>query len=44
MKVEAENLKEQVATEELVRELVRNDARRGEYMIMMDDADETRPS
>ncbi len=42
MKVEAEYLKEQVATDELVRELVRDDARRGEYMIMMDDADEER--
>lgn len=42
MKVEAENLKEQVATEELVRELVRNDARRGEFMIMSDDEDEER--
>jgi len=40
MKIETENMKEQVATEELVRELVRDDARRGEYMIMMDDADE----
>ena len=40
MKIEAEKMNEQVATEELVRELVRNDARRGEYMIMMDDADE----
>ena len=42
MKVEAENLKEQVATEELVRELVRNDAWRGEFMIMSDDEDEER--
>ena len=42
MKIETENMKEQVATEELVRELVRDDARRGEYMIMMDDADEER--
>ena len=42
MKIETENLKERVATEELVRDLVRNDARRGEYMIMMDDADEER--
>ena len=42
MKIEAENMKERVATEELVRELVRDDARRGEYMIMMDDADEDR--
>lgn len=42
MKIEAENMKERVATEELVRELVRDDARRGEYMIMMDDADEER--
>ena len=42
MKIEAENMKERVATEELVRELVRNDARRGEFMIMSDDADEER--
>ena len=42
MKIEAEKMSECVATEELVRELVRNDARRGEYMIMMDDADEER--
>ena len=42
MKIEAENMKERVATEELVRELLRDDARRGEYMIMMDDADEER--
>ena len=42
MKIEAENMKERVATEEFVRELVRDDARRGEYMIMMDDADEER--
>ena len=42
MKIEAENFKEQVATEELVRGLVRNDARRGEFMIMMDDADDER--
>lgn len=42
MKIEAEKMSEHVATEELVRELVRNDARRGEYMIMMDDADEER--
>lgn len=42
MKIEAEKMGERVATEELVRELVRNDARRGEFMIMMDDADEER--
>ena len=42
MKIESENMKEHVATEELVRELVRNDARRGEFMIMSDDADEER--
>ena len=33
MKIEAEKMSEHVATEELVRELVRNDARRGEYMM-----------
>lgn len=42
MKIEAEKMGERVATEELVRELVRNDARRGEFMIMSDDADEER--
>ena len=42
MKIEAEKMSEHVATEELVRELVRNDARRGEFMIMSDDADEER--
>ena len=42
MKIEAEKMSECVATEELVRELVRNGARRGEYLIMMDDADEER--
>ena len=42
MKIEAEKMSECVATEELVRELVRNDARRGEFMIMSDDADEER--
>ena len=40
MKIEAEKMSERVATEELVRELVRNDARRGEFMIMSDDADD----
>ena len=42
MKIEAEKMGERVATEELVRELVRNDARRGEFMIMSDDADDSR--
>ena len=42
MKIEAENMKERVATEELVRELLRDDARRGEFMIMSDDEDEER--
>ena len=42
MKIEAEKMGERVATEELVRELVRNDARRGEFMIMSDDEDEER--
>lgn len=31
MKIEAENMKERVATEDLVRELVRDDARRGDF-------------
>ena len=42
MKIEAEKMGERVATEELVSELVRNDARRGEFMIMSDDEDEER--
>ena len=42
MKIEAEKMGERVATEELVRELVRTDARRGEFMIMSDDADDSR--
>lgn len=42
MKIEAAEMGERVATEELVRELVRNDARRGEFMIMSDDADDSR--
>ena len=42
MKIEAEKMGERVATEELVRELVRNDARRGEFMIISDDEDEER--
>ena len=42
MKIDAAEMGERVATEELVRELVRNDARRGEFMIMSDDADEER--
>ena len=40
MKVECENLSEREATSELVRELIRDDARRGEFMILMQDADE----
>ena len=40
MKIEAENMKARVATEELVRELVRNDARRGEFMILSDETDD----
>ena len=42
MKIEAEKMGERFAAEELVRELVRNDARRGEFMIMSDDEDEER--
>ena len=42
MKIEAEKMGERVAPEELVRELVRNDAQRGEFMIMSDDEDEER--
>ena len=40
MKVECENLSEREATPELIRELIRDDARRGEFMILMQDADE----
>ena len=40
MKVECENLSERKATPELIRELIRDDARRGEFMILMQDADE----
>ena len=42
MKLETANMGETCATVELVRELVWNDARRGEFMIMSDDADEER--
>ncbi len=42
MKIETANTTEQVATPELIRELVRDDAQRGEFMIMMDDADDER--
>ena len=42
MKIETANTTEQVATPELIRELVRDDTNRGEYMIMMDDADDER--
>ncbi len=34
MKIEAAEMSEQVATEELVRELVRNDARRGAWRFL----------
>ena len=40
MKVECENLSEREATPELIRELIRDDMRRGEFMILMQDADE----
>lgn len=40
MKVECENLSEREATPELIRELIRDDVRRGEFMILMQDADE----
>ena len=40
MKVECENLSERKATPELIRELIRDDMRRGEFMILMQDADE----
>ena len=37
MKVECENLSEREATPELIRELIRDDMRRGEFMILMQD-------
>ena len=40
MKVECENLNEREATAELIRELIRDDARRGEFMILMQEAAE----
>ena len=40
MKVECENLGELEATSDLIRELIRDDVRRGEFMILMQDADE----
>lgn len=40
MKIECENLSEREATPKLIRELIRDDARRGEFMILMQDADE----
>ena len=42
MKIEAAEMGDRVATEELVRELMADDARRGEFMIMSDDEDEER--
>ena len=40
MKVECENLGEREATPDLIRELIRDDARRGEFMILIQDAGE----
>lgn len=40
MKVECEKLSVQAATPELIRELVRDGVRRGEFMIMMHDDDD----
>lgn len=40
MRVECEKLPEQLATPELIRELVRDGARRGEFMILMRDDDD----
>lgn len=40
MRLECEKLEECEATPELIRELVRNGDRRGEFMIMMRDDDE----
>ena len=37
MKVECENLSEQLATPKLIRDLVRDDKRRGEFMILIHD-------
>ena len=40
MRVECEKLSERVATPELIRELVRDGTRRGEFMILMHDDDD----
>ena len=42
MQVETANMAARKATPELLRELVGNDERRGEFMILMDDADDER--
>ncbi len=42
MRLESENVDECRATAELIRELVRDESKRGEFMIMMDDVDEER--
>ena len=40
MKVETENVKESEASVELIRELMADDARRGNWLILMHDDDE----
>ena len=40
MKIESANMKEREATAELIRQLVRDDALRGEFMILSDEADD----
>ena len=40
MRIETERMKEREATAELIRQLVRNDALRGEFMILSDETDD----
>ena len=40
MRVESERMEEREATAELIRQLVRDDALRGEFMILFDEADD----
>ena len=40
MRIESERMKEREATAELIRQLVRDDALRGEFMILFDEADD----
>ena len=40
MRIETERMKEREATEELIRKLVRDNALRGEFMILFDETDD----